>query len=102
MDPVEVEDTVLASLAETFPGLDWEKSGDYFFSRVIRHGKRRAEEMREAAATVREAGLEPLCASAIAERQQFVADLAASGAFDDANSASNWRTLADSIRRDAD
>ena len=44
-----------------------------FFSRVIRHGKRRAEEMREAAATVREAGLEALCASAIAERQAWVA-----------------------------
>jgi len=40
---------------------------------VIRHGKRRAEEMREAAATVREAGLEALCASAIAERQAWVA-----------------------------
>ncbi|HKT81840.1 MAG TPA: DUF1932 domain-containing protein [Vicinamibacterales bacterium] len=97
-----VEKEVLASLAETFPGFDWEKSGDYFFSRVIRHGKRRAEEMREAAATVREAGLEPLCATAIAERQAWVADLARRGAFDDANPASDWRTLADSIRRDSD
>jgi len=95
-----VEDAVLASLAETFPGLDWEKSGDYFFSRVVRHGRRRAEEMREAAATVREAGLEPLCASAIAERQAWVADLARRGTFGDANPTSNWRTLADSIRRD--
>ena len=97
-----VEDAVLASLAETFPGLDWEQSGDYFFSRVIRHGKRRAEEMREAAATVREAGLEPHCASAIAERQAWVADLSRRGVFDDANPASDWRTLADSIRRDSD
>ena len=97
-----VEDAVLASLAETFPGFDWEESGDYFFSRVVRHGKRRAEEMREAAATVREAGLEPLCASAIAERQAWVADLARRGTFGDANPASNWRTLADSIRRDGD
>ena len=46
-----VEDQVLASLAETFPGLDWETNGSYFFSRVVQHGKRRAEEMREAAAT---------------------------------------------------
>src|SRR4029079_9627903 len=64
-----VEDAVLASLAETFPGLDWEQSGDYFFSRVIRHGKRRAEEMREAAATVREAGLAANCARANARRE---------------------------------
>jgi len=92
-----VEDAVLASLAETFPGLDWEQSGDYFFSRVIRHGKRRAEEMREAAATVREAGLEPICASAIAGRQQSVADLAASGAFEDMRKDDRWRALADRI-----
>jgi 3-hydroxyisobutyrate dehydrogenase-like beta-hydroxyacid dehydrogenase len=92
-----VEDAVLASLGETFPGLDWEKSGDYFFSRVVRHGKRRAEEMREAAATVREAGLEPLCASAIAQRQQSVADLAASGTFAGMRTDDRWRALADAI-----
>jgi 3-hydroxyisobutyrate dehydrogenase-like beta-hydroxyacid dehydrogenase len=97
-----VEDAVLASLAETFPGVDWEKSGDYFFSRVIRHGKRRAEEMREAAATVHDAGVEPLCASAIAERQAWVADLARQGVFDDAVSVAEWRTLADRIRRDGE
>ena len=94
-----VEDSVLASLAETFPGLDWEKNATYFFSRVIRHGKRRAEEMREAAATVREAGLEPLMAAAIADRQAWVADLARAGVFGD-EEAAGWRTLADRIARD--
>ena len=94
-----VEDAVLASLAETFPGLDWEKNGDYFFSRAIRHGKRRAEEMREAAATVGEAGLEPICARAIAERQQSVADLAAIGAFGGLRHDERWRVLADAIAR---
>ena len=54
-----VEDQLLASLAETFPGIDWEKQGGYFFQRAIQHGRRRAEEMREATETVREAGLEP-------------------------------------------
>lgn len=51
-----VEDHVLPTLAETFPGIDWEKQGAYFFSRVVQHGQRGAEEMREAANTVREAG----------------------------------------------
>jgi len=37
-----VEDHVLASLAETFPGIDWERNGTYFFSRVVQHGRRRA------------------------------------------------------------
>src|SRR6185503_11299270 len=32
-----VEDQVLASLAETFPGIDWETQGAYLFQRVIQH-----------------------------------------------------------------
>src|SRR5207245_10452394 len=54
-----VEDAVLASLKETFPGIDWEKQGAYFFQRVIEHGRRRSEEVLEVAETVREAGLTP-------------------------------------------
>ena len=95
-----VEKEVLESLAQTFPGLDWEKSGNYFFSRVIRHGQRRAEEMREAAATTREIGLEPIMAGAIADRQAWVAELARSGAFADTTPASGWRECADMIEPD--
>jgi 3-hydroxyisobutyrate dehydrogenase-like beta-hydroxyacid dehydrogenase len=94
-----VEKQVLASLAETFPGMDWEHNGDYFFSRVIQHGKRRAEEMREAAATVREVGLAPFMASAIADRQQWVADLAQAATFGDA-AKEPWRAQADRIPRE--
>ena len=91
-----VEKQVLASLAETFPGMDWEKQGAYFFQRVIQHGRRRAEEMREVAQTVREAGLEPCSASATAERQAWVADLAEQGLLGDRNAPrSDWRLDAD-------
>ncbi len=93
-----VEREVLASLAETFPTIDWEQQGGYFWSRVVRHGKRRAEEMREAAATVREAGLEPFMASAIADRQQWIADRAKEGTFDGVGET-DWRGLADRTRR---
>jgi 3-hydroxyisobutyrate dehydrogenase-like beta-hydroxyacid dehydrogenase len=89
-----VEDKVLASLAETFPGLDWEAQGTYFFSRVARHGKRRAEEMREAAATVHEAGLDPHMAAATAERHQWLADLALGDVAD-----LDWRAIADRIAK---
>ena len=41
----------IASLAETFPSIDWEKQGAYFFQRVIEHGRRRSEEVREVAET---------------------------------------------------
>jgi 3-hydroxyisobutyrate dehydrogenase-like beta-hydroxyacid dehydrogenase len=92
-----VEDKVLATLAETFPGMDWETNGSYFWRRVVQHGRRRAEEMREAAATLREVGLEPLMASAIADRHAWVADLAQRGTFAGADPQAGWRGLADLI-----
>jgi len=93
-----VEDSVLASLAETFPGIDWERQGTYFFQRVIQHGRRRAEEMREAAETVREIGLEPWSAAGTAQRQAFIADLAEAGAMGDRLlPRTDWRTDADRV-----
>lgn len=97
-----VEDAVLASLTETFPSIDWEKQGAYFFQRVIEHGRRRAEEVREVAATVREAGLTPWSAEATAARQAFVADLADQGLFGNRGEAgfarsADWRIEADRI-----
>ncbi len=68
-----VEKTVLASLSDLLPAGDWEKLACYMVSRALEHGVRRAEEMREAAQTVREAGIEPLMASATAEREQWAA-----------------------------
>jgi len=93
-----VEDQVLASLAETFPGIDWEKQGAYFFQRVIQHGRRRAEEMGEAAATVREAGLEPWSAAGTAERQASMADLADARVFEGSDPVRDgWRGQADRV-----
>jgi 3-hydroxyisobutyrate dehydrogenase-like beta-hydroxyacid dehydrogenase len=89
-----VEKRVLESLRETFPGLDWEKQGAYFFSRVAKHGRRRAEEMREAAVTVREAGFEPSIAAATAEKHDAVAALARGGLFREIDE-SDWRNYAD-------
>lgn len=97
-----VEDAVLASLKETFPGIDWEKQGAYFFQRVIEHGRRRSEEVREVAETVREIGLTPWSAQGTAERQAYIADLADEGVFGAKGTAEfarspNWRTEADRI-----
>ncbi len=94
-----VEDHVLPTLAETFPSIDWEKQGAYFFSRVVQHGQRRAEEMREAAHTVREAGpgFDPLMASAIADKQQWVADLASTGVFAGLGKDARWQDYADRL-----
>jgi 3-hydroxyisobutyrate dehydrogenase-like beta-hydroxyacid dehydrogenase len=97
-----VEDAVLASLKETFPGIDWEKQASYFFQRVIEHGRRRSEELREVAETVREIGLVPWSAQGTAERQAWVADLADAGLFGQRGSpgfarSADWRTEADRI-----
>jgi len=97
-----VEGALIKSLRETFPGVDWEKQAAYFFQRVIEHGRRRGEEMREAAVTVREAGLQPWSAAATAERQTWVADLADEGVFGKRGHKSfgasqDWRTEADRI-----
>jgi 3-hydroxyisobutyrate dehydrogenase-like beta-hydroxyacid dehydrogenase len=93
-----VEAHVLASLAETFPGIDWEVQASYFFQRVIEHGRRRAEELREVAETVREAGLEPYSSSGTAERQAMIATLADAGLFGDRRARrGDWRTEADRI-----
>ena len=97
-----VEDALLASLAETFPGIDWEKQGAYFFQRAIEHGRRRSEEVREVAETVRDTGLTPWSASGTAERQAWVADLADEGLFGTKGTpefarSKDWRTEADRI-----
>ncbi|HMW22428.1 MAG TPA: DUF1932 domain-containing protein [Burkholderiaceae bacterium] len=97
-----VEDAVIASLQETFPGIDWEKQAAYFFQRVIEHGRRRSEEVREVAETVREAGLTPWSAAGTAERQAWVADRADAGLFGERGSpgfarSADWRQEADRI-----
>jgi 3-hydroxyisobutyrate dehydrogenase-like beta-hydroxyacid dehydrogenase len=97
-----VEEAMIASLTETFPGVDWEKQASYFFQRVIKHGRRRAEELREAAVTVREAGLEPFSASGAADRQAWVSDLADTGLFSKRRTrrvarTPDWRAEADRI-----
>jgi 3-hydroxyisobutyrate dehydrogenase-like beta-hydroxyacid dehydrogenase len=97
-----VEDAVIASLQETFPGIDWERQGAYFFQRVIEHGRRRAEEMREVAQTVRDSGLEPFSAAGTAERQAWVAERADEGWFGARGTPgfarnADWRIEADRI-----
>ncbi|HEY3709263.1 MAG TPA: DUF1932 domain-containing protein, partial [Amycolatopsis sp.] len=68
-----VEGRVLASLTNLLPSDDWEALAAYMISRSLEHGARRAEEMREAAATVAATGIEPLMSDAIARRQDWAA-----------------------------
>ena len=75
------EPRVFASLAESFPGIDWKKLADYMIGRVVVHGERRAREMDEVARTLEELGIEPIMAAATARRMDWAADLGLREAF---------------------
>jgi len=68
-----VEREVLESLPNILPPADWDAVAGYFISRSLQHGKRRSEEMEEAAATVAEAGVDPWMSAAAVERQRWAA-----------------------------
>lgn len=76
-----VDEAVLASLDETFPGLNWPELATYLVGRVVVHGERRAREMEESAATVAEAGVEPVMTEAIVRRMDWSARLGLHEAF---------------------
>ncbi|HZT51419.1 MAG TPA: DUF1932 domain-containing protein [Stellaceae bacterium] len=92
-----VEDRIVASLDETFKPLSWEKLAGYLIERVVRHGRRRAAEMREAAETVAAIGLEPLMTAATAQRQDWVADQADAAPQLRGNREEDWRATADGL-----
>ncbi|ATI43856.1 phosphogluconate dehydrogenase (plasmid) [Pacificitalea manganoxidans] len=66
---------VLASLSNSYPGLGWPDIVGYNFERTLRHGKRRAAEMRESAATLDALGLNGGLAAEIARVQDAMGHL---------------------------
>jgi 3-hydroxyisobutyrate dehydrogenase-like beta-hydroxyacid dehydrogenase len=79
-----VQDRVLASLHASFPGIGWDSGYEgYLIGRVLEHGKRRSEEMREAAAMLEGLKMDGGLANSIADVQ--------------AQTASVWRDLVASL-----
>ena len=93
------EKEVLASLAGTFPGMGWDKDlPNYLISRIAEHGRRRAAEMREVAATLTDGGIEPRMAAPTSELHDWFVDaLAAAGAARKADGAFDWREAVDAL-----
>ena len=96
------EDAVLASLDATYPSMGWkDKLPDYLISRVAEHGRRRAAEMREAALTVADVGMDPLLTERTSKRHDWLVDeIAALGLPRDAEvfgDSFSWRVLADAL-----
>lgn len=65
----DVQTEVFASLAGTFPSIDWHAMAEDMAERVATHGVRRSAEMVEAAAMLDELGVHPGLATAVAEAQ---------------------------------
>ncbi len=65
-----VLEDVTASLKNNYPSLDWSKIAEYNLERMASHGERRAAEMEESAATLRELGLDPLMVESTVKRQR--------------------------------
>jgi len=92
-----VEETIIASLEETFPQMDWEKLAGYLIGRVVQHGRRRAAEMREVSDTESAIGLDPLMAAATAQRQDWLADEVAAEPELKALGDEQWRQVLDRL-----
>lgn len=63
-------ETILTSLARSYPGLGWPGIAAYHFERTLAHGERRAAEMEESAATLDALGLNGDLAREIARVQR--------------------------------
>jgi 3-hydroxyisobutyrate dehydrogenase-like beta-hydroxyacid dehydrogenase len=72
-----VVDEVATSLKNNYPGLDWSKIVPYNLERMASHGERRAAEMEEVAATLRELGIEPMMTAATVKRQREMGQIGA-------------------------
>jgi Domain of unknown function (DUF1932) len=77
-----VEERVLASLAQTYPMVDWPKFADYNLERMAMHGLRRAAEMRDVCETLESLGVEPALTRGTVIREQRIGEADLKGRFE--------------------
>jgi 3-hydroxyisobutyrate dehydrogenase-like beta-hydroxyacid dehydrogenase len=65
-----IVDAVADSMKNNYPGVDFKQVADYNLERMANHGERRAAEMEESCATLRELGLDPLMTEGTVKRQR--------------------------------
>lgn len=92
------ESRVFASLAESFPGLNWPELADYMVGRVVVHGERRAREMEEVAETLRALDIDPIMAEATARRMDWSAQLGLKALFH-GEPPKSYRDVVDAIAK---
>ena len=94
------ESRVFASLAESFPGIDWPALADYMVGRVVVHGERRAREMEEVAETLRALEIEPIMAEATARRMDWSAQMGLKARFH-GEAPRSYREVVEALRADS-
>ncbi len=77
-----IEDRVIPSITASLSKFDFAGLANHVMERVVVHGKRRAAEMREVAATLEHAGLSNFMPTATAAHQQWVSDLGVRARFE--------------------
>jgi 3-hydroxyisobutyrate dehydrogenase-like beta-hydroxyacid dehydrogenase len=65
-----IVDEVADSMKNNYPRLDFKQVADYNLERMASHGERRAAEMEESCATLRELGLDPAMTEGTVKRQR--------------------------------
>ena len=78
-----VEDAVIASLQASDPGFDWRARGAYNLERMMVHGERRAAEVEEVCATLRDLGLPDWMSRGTVEWQRRIGSLGVAPGPDD-------------------
>ncbi|CAN5421636.1 NAD(P)-dependent oxidoreductase [soil metagenome] len=87
---------VLASMDESFPGIDWTETARYLTTRTALHGARRARELVEVAASLADIGVEPIMADAVRRRLAWAAQIGLDGVVhgDAVDVAALWQRFA--------
>jgi 3-hydroxyisobutyrate dehydrogenase-like beta-hydroxyacid dehydrogenase len=88
-----VVDQVADSMRNNYPTLDWNKVIAYNLERMASHGERRAAEMEEVAATLRELGVDPQMVTATVKRQREMGAIGKAPAVRDALKGSHAQML---------
>ncbi|WP_161139341.1 NAD(P)-dependent oxidoreductase [Propylenella binzhouense] len=70
-----VTEDVFKSFYNSYPGMDWDEIAATMPGRVEKHGLRRAAEMREVAAMLRDLGMDGSLADAVADRHERYATI---------------------------
>ncbi|MBT7943178.1 MAG: NAD(P)-dependent oxidoreductase [Alphaproteobacteria bacterium] len=88
---------VLDSIADGYPGIDWDHMAHHLIGRTAIHGERRAHEMDEVAETLKAIGIEPIMSEAASKRIMWAANKGLKEAFP-GDAPSDYRDVIKAIK----